>query len=94
MIPTLLASASPALDHSWHYAGWISVDLRLLLFLVMLSGIGSLGLTAVLARDRSGVEVAATWLLGFLGLLGLLILLFNQIAAYPVFAVEAFFPFP
>jgi hypothetical protein len=33
-------------------------------------------------------------LLFFVGLLILLVLLFNHIAAYPVFAVEAFFPFP
>ena len=94
MKSVLLAAAEPALDHTWHYAGWVSVDLRLLLFLMMLSVVGSLGITAIVARDRSRAEIGATWLLFFVALLTLLVLLFNHIAAYPVFAVEAFFPFP
>jgi hypothetical protein len=90
----LIAAAEPALDHTWHYAGWVSVDVRLLLFLVMLSVVGSLGITAIVARDRSRAEIGATWLLFGVTLLAILILMFNHIAAYPVFAVEAFFPFP
>ena len=94
MKSVLLAAAEPVLDHTWHYAGWISVDVRLLLFLLMLSAVGGMGITAIVARGRSRAEIGATWLLFCVGLLTVLVLLFNHIAAYPVFTVEAFFPFP
>jgi hypothetical protein len=90
MIPILLGN----LDHSWHYAGWISVDMRLLVFLLMLSIVGSVGATAILGRDRSKAELGAIFIIAFWALLVSLVLVFNQLAGYPVFMVDALFPFP
>lgn len=90
MISTIIGT----LDHTWHYAGWVSVDVRLLLFLVMLSVVGSVGTTAILGRERTRVELAAIFIVSFCALLAILVLIFNQLASYPVFVVDAFFPFP
>ena len=90
MIPLLLASQ----NNSWHYAGWISVDMRLLVFLLMLSVVGAVGATAILGRERSKAELGAIYIIAFWALLVSLVLVFNQLAGYPVFVVDAFFPFP
>ena len=89
----MLALAA-AIDHSWHYAGWVVLDLRLLLFLVALAVVGSVGVCLVLVKPWRWMQALATFIVAFSGVLTALILVFNGIAGYPVFVIERFFLFP
>ena len=90
MIGTLAAQ----IDHSWHYAGWVVVDLRLLLFLAALAAVGSFGVCLVLVKPWRPMAALATFIVGFTLTWIALILVFNSIAGYPVFVLERFFLFP
>ena len=81
-------------DHSWHYAGWVALDLRLLLFLVSLAGVGSVGVCLVLVKPWRWMQALATFIVSSVALLVCLVVLFNGIAGYPVFVIERFFQFP
>lgn len=87
-------AALAASGMEWRYAAWVALDLRLLLFLVLISALGALAICAIVLRERRWAEIAAVFALGFLGLFVGLVLVFNAIANYPVFVVESFFPFP
>ena len=78
----------------WRYAAWVALDLRLLLFLILISSLGAVGICIILVRRRRWLDLIAGYLVSFLSLLVLLIIVFNNIAHYPVFVVESFFPFP
>lgn len=78
----------------WTYAAWVAVDLRLLLFLALISTLGATGVCILFIRRRRAMDVASAFLLSFVGIFATLLLVFNSIAHYPVFRVESFFPFP
>ena len=52
--------------------------------------------TQVFARRNKALvtSLAAIFIVSFCTLLATLVLIFNQLASYPVFVVDAFFPFP
>lgn len=78
----------------WQYAAWVAVDLRLLFFLMFVALLGALGVCLILVRQRDVARLAATFIIAYTVSLGLLIMVFNLIAHYPVFQVQSFFPFP
>ena len=88
------ATPEPADPTAWLYAAWVAVDLRLLMFLALISVLTALGSTVLLVRRRDPILWTASFIVGFTISLGLLIAVFNTIAAYPVFVVQSFFPFP
>jgi hypothetical protein len=86
----LLAST----DGGWRYAAWVVVDFRLLVFVVLISALAGAGLSALLVKKRQWQLYAATFFLSFTTTLIFLIVVFNAIAEYPVFAIRTMFPFP
>lgn len=91
---TALTLALGASDSGWHYAAWVSVDLRLLVFVILIAALAAAGVSAILVRGRHVRDHLAVFVLAFAGIFALALLVFNEIAHYPVFVVEAFFPFP
>lgn len=91
--PGLLAQLAEG-GSGWQYAAWVALDLRLLLFLALISALGSLGVCIILVRRQRWVEMTAAFIVTFGLMLTVLVMLFNSIAHYPVFVVESFFPFP
>ncbi|MGM0574427.1 MAG: hypothetical protein ACQEXJ_01660 [Myxococcota bacterium] len=89
LVATTLAAAD-----GWRYAAWVAVDLRLLLFLVLVSALGATGTCILFVRRRHPLHLAAAFIVSFVALFAALVLIFNGIAHYPVFVVERFFPFP
>ena len=87
----LLASEQAA---RWHYAAWVSFDARLLLFVSLVALLMAAGLVLLFGRGRRRAELAAIFLVGFVISLTLCVALLNGLAHYPVFVVEAVFPFP
>lgn len=89
----LLASPLPApvLAEGWLYAAWVAVDLRLLLFVVLISLLGATGTTLLFARRRDPLQTTATFLVAFTVLFAVLVLVFNTLASYPVFSIQSFF---
>lgn len=81
-------------DAGWHYAAWVSVDLRLFVFVVLIAALIGAGVAAILVKSRRARDYLSVFVLGFVATLALLLLVFNEIAQHPVFVVEAFFPFP
>lgn len=86
--------AGLVLATGWRYAAWVAVDLRLLLFLVLVSLLGATGVCILFVRRRHPLHLTAAFTLSFLVLLAALVAIFNTIAHYPVFVIERFFPFP
>ena len=86
----LLAEA----DHSWHYAAWVSVDLRLLVFVLLIAALASAGVSAIVVKSRQLRHYMAIFVIAFAVIFATALLVFNEIAHHPVFVVEAFFPFP
>lgn len=91
-----LASTPEIIDpgEGWQYAAWVAVDLRLLFFLMFISLLSSFGVCLILVRKRDVTRVLATFIVAFTISLSALIVVFNNIAHYPVFDVRSFFPFP
>jgi hypothetical protein len=88
---------SPSLflaDEGWHYAAWVAIDLRLVLFAALLAALTSAGITALVVRSAKKRDYLSLWLLSFVGLFVLTVFFMNEIARHPVFVVEALFPFP
>ena len=81
-------------DAGWRYAAWVVVDFRLLVFVLLVSGLAGAGLTALLVKKRMWQLYAATFLLTFIAIFVFLTVVFNAIADYPVFAIRSMFPFP
>lgn len=86
--PPLMAS------EGWHYAAWVAIDLRLLVFAALLAALTAAGLTALVVRSRRKSDYLALWLLNFVALFALTVFFMNEVAQHPVFVVEALFPFP
>ncbi len=80
--------------NSYHYAAWVVFDLRLLAFVSLISLFLSLGVVALFFRGRAWHEYLTAFFGVFALVLAITILVFNQIAAYPVFLVEDVFQFP
>lgn len=90
----IIGAAAEGSQNLWHYAAWVALDLRLLLFIGLISLLTAAGISALFARGRSHIEVAALFIVSFTVSLTLCVVVFNAIAHYPVFVVESFFPFP
>ncbi len=88
------AAPAPADPTSYYYAAWVSVDMRLLMFLALISLLTALGSTVFFVRRQDPILWTASFIVAFTISLGLLVAIFNTIAAYPVFVVQSFFPFP
>ena len=78
----------------WQYAAWVAVDLRLVFFLMFVALLSALGVSLILVRQRDLIRLSATFIVAYTVSFGLLVLVFNTIAHYPVFQVQSFFPFP
>ena len=78
----------------WHYGAWVAIDLRLLIFVVLISILASVGITLLSAKRRNWVEYSALAIVSFTGTFVAFILILNSLADYPVFAIRSFFPFP
>lgn len=79
---------------SWHYAAWVSIDLRMLAFSCILAALLAAVVTSLVLRSERRLDYLALWLLVFLGMLALTLTAMNLLSAHPVFVVESFFPFP
>jgi len=77
-----------------HYAAWVVFDLRLLVFVVLISVFLSLGIVALAFRGRRWHEYVTAYISVFIAVLLITILVFNAIASYPVFLIEEVFQFP
>ncbi len=82
------------LAEGWHYAAWVAIDVRLLLFLALIALLSSVGFCLLFIRRRDPMVTTASFIVAFTIVFGLLVLIFNSIAHYPVFSVQSFFAFP
>ena len=79
---------------SHHYAAWLVFDLRLLIFVVLISLFLTLGIVALTFRGRQWHEYITAFVSIFTAILIVTIVIFDHIAGYPVFLVEEIFEFP
>lgn len=86
---TLLAEGS-----GWHYAAWVAIDLRLFVFLALISLLTAAGIAALVVKRKTIWDYAAVFIVSFTGVMLLCLLIFNEVARYPVFVVETVFAFP
>lgn len=94
--PKTMTSFAPILAESsgWHYAAWVAIDLRLLIFVVLIAALTAAGIAAMVVKTRSKRDFLAIFTIAFALTFAVALLVFNEIAHHPVFVVEAFFPFP
>jgi hypothetical protein len=78
----------------WHYAAWVALDLRLVLFATLLAAFSAAGIAALLVKGAKLRDYLATWLLAFVALFAVTVFFMNEVARHPVFVVESFFEFP
>lgn len=78
----------------WHYGAWVAIDLRLLIFVTLISILASVGITLLSAKRRNWAEYTALSIVSFTGTFLVFVLILNSIADYPVFAIRSAFPFP
>jgi len=83
-----------ATGNGWQYAAWLSIDLRLLIFVLLISLLTAAGVTVLLVKRRRWTDYAAMFIVSFSAAMVLFLLIFNAIASYPVFVVESVFTFP
>lgn len=76
------------------YAGWIVLDLRLLVFVILISLFLTVSVITLFVRGRRWHEYVTIFLAVYAIAFVLILLIFNLIARYPVLRVEALFPFP
>jgi uncharacterized membrane protein len=88
--PLLLGDASDG----WRYAGWIALDLRLLIFVGVVAALVAVGTSALFVRSGRWRDHFSVFFFSFPLALVLLTLLFNGFASHPVVVVERLFPFP
>jgi hypothetical protein len=81
-------------SHPYHYAAWIVLDARLLVFVLMIALFMTTGLLAIVYRGRRWHDYVSVGVAVYIGILSLLVLVFNTVAKYPIFRVESFFQFP
>jgi len=77
-----------------HYAAWVVCDLRLLIFVVLISLFLTLGVVALVFKGRRWHEYVTASVSIFLVVLIVTVVIFNGIAGYPVFLIEDVFRFP
>lgn len=80
--------------HPYHYAAWVVLDLRLLIFVLLIGLFLTSGLLAVLYRGRRWQDYVSMGTGVYILVLTTLIIVFNLVARYPIFRVESFFQFP
>ena len=76
------------------YAGWIVLDLRLLMFVLLAALFLTVSGMALFARGRSWHGYISIFVAGYSVCLLVFLFVFNVIVGYPVFRVDALFPFP
>lgn len=91
---TTLNTALLAEAETWHYAAWISIDVRLVLFAGLLAALTAAGVSSLVVRSARLRDYLAVWLLSFVALFIVTVFFMNEVAQHPVFVVEALFPFP
>jgi len=81
-------------SEGWHYAAWISIDVRLVLFATLLAALTAAGVASLLVRSSRFRDYLSVGLLTFVALFAVTVFFMNEVAKHPVFVVEALFPFP
>jgi hypothetical protein len=76
------------------YAGWIVLDLRLLVFVLLISLFLTVSIITLFVRGRRWHEYVTIFVAVYTLAFAVILVVFNVIARYPVFRVEALFPFP
>ena len=76
------------------YAGWFVIDIRLMIFVVLISLFTALGIMALMFKGKHWHEYVTFFLSVFFAVLFISIGAFNALASYPVFSIEEFFPLP
>ncbi len=76
------------------YAGWVVLDVRLLLFVVLISLFLSVSVISLFVRNKRWHEYATLFVALYSITFLVLLVIFNGLARYPVFQVRALFPFP
>lgn len=87
-------SAAVATTDTWHYAAWVAIDFRLLLFAALLAALTAAGIAALVVRSTRMRDYLSTWALAFIALFVVTVFFMNEVAQHPVFVVESLFPFP
>ena len=62
--------------------------------MLLIAALAAGGLCALFVRGRKLVEYAAAFIVSFVLTFVVCLLVFNELAHYPVFVVESMFPFP
>jgi hypothetical protein len=75
------------------YAGWFVLDLRLLVFVLLVGILLTAGTLAIGFRKRQWAEIVSAGFSLYIMIVAGLIVLLNVVFYYPVFRVESFFPF-
>ncbi len=83
-----------AQEAGWHYAAWVAIDVRLFVFLALISLLTAAGIAALVVKRKTFWDYASVFIVSFTGTLLLCLLIFNEVAQYPVFVVETVFAFP
>ena len=83
-----------ASGNGWQYAAWVAIDLRLFIFVLLISLLTAVGITLVVVKRRKWTDYAAMFIVSFVSAMLVFLLIFNLIASYPVFVIESVFPFP
>lgn len=76
------------------YAGWIVLDLRLLVFVLLISLFLTVSIITLFVRGRRWHEYVTIFIAVYALSFVVILVIFNLIARYPVFRLEALFPFP
>ena len=63
----LLAASAENTTSSWHYAAWVSFDLRLFIFILLIAALTGAGVTALVVKRRRWVDFAAVFIVTFTG---------------------------
>lgn len=81
-------------SYPYGFAGWFVVDIRLLVFTVVVSLLVTVGTMSMLSRGKKRNELLKTGGLFFIASVVFNVLILNTVFDYPVFRIESFFPFP
>ncbi|MEC8022715.1 MAG: hypothetical protein VX223_02205 [Myxococcota bacterium] len=80
--------------NEYHYAAWIVFDLRLLIFVALISLFLAIGTVALLFKGKQWHDYLTAFISLFVTIFVVTIVIFNGLANYPVFLIEDIFPFP
>jgi len=81
-------------SYPYGFAGWFVVDIRLLIFTVVVSLLVTVGTMSMISKGRKRKELLKTGVFFFVASVVFNILILNTVFDYPVFRIESFFPFP